>query len=268
MTTILSPELATPLDLRLVDRYINDDRWVMEQKLDGHRIMLVADTDTLFLTRNGTPYTKAIPKALHLHGLPKGFIVDGELIDGVLWVFDVLHIDGNLQRLPLSERRVVLNAIPETEVLRRIPQAVTTAEKKALFAEAQARSYEGVILKKASSIYECGRRTPEWLKAKFVVTADVIVLTVEDDGKESASFGVVGDDGKTIVEIGRCSLIGKPQVIPGDVIEVRYLYANNPAAPRLFQPTLMRVRDDKKPPECLIDQIKFTDKTVLETLNA
>lgn len=33
-------------------------------------------------------------------------------------------------------------------------------------------------------------------------------------------------------------------------------------------PTLMRVRDDKKPPECLIDQIKFTDKTVLETLNA
>jgi ATP-dependent DNA ligase len=267
MTTILSPELASPLDLGLVKRYINDDRWVMEQKLDGHRIMLVSDTDTLFLTRNGTPYTKAIPKALHLHNLPKGFIVDGELIDGVLWMFDVLHINGNLQRLPLSERRVVLNAIPEIPgVLRRIPQAVTTAEKEALYAEAQTRGYEGVILKKASSIYECGRRTPEWLKAKFVVTADVIVLTVEDDGKESASFGVVGYDGRTIVEIGRCSLIGKPYVKPGDVIEVRYLYANNAAAPRLYQPTLMKVRDDKRADECLIDQIKFTNKTVMEAL--
>jgi hypothetical protein len=102
------------------------------------------------------------------------------------------------------------------------------------------------------------------LKAKFVVTADVIVLAVGDDGKESCTLGMV--DGNTVVEIGRCSLIGKPYVKPGDIIEVAYLYANNCKAPRLYQPRLYRVRDDKTPPECTIDQLKFTNKSVMEAL--
>jgi bifunctional non-homologous end joining protein LigD len=263
---MLSPELATPLDLAQVGRYVVDDEWVMEQKLDGHRIMLISSLDggTTFLTRNGTEYTKGVPAALHLHGLPPGFIVDGELVNGVLWIFDVIHLNGHLESLPLEERRKVLNNVPETAVLRRIPQAVGTAEKERLLMQAASHGYEGVILKKLSSPYERNRRSPNWLKAKFVVTADVIVLSVGDDGKESASLGAV--DGQKVVEVGRCSLIGKPAVVPGDVVEVRYLYANDPAKPRLYQPTLLKVRDDKTPPECLIDQLRFTNKTVMEAL--
>lgn len=260
----IAPELATEIELTRVQKFINDSDYVMEQKLDGHRVMLVSDDTPLFLTRGGMPYTKAVPKGLDAHGLPKGFVIDGELINGVLWAFDVLHVDGQLQRLPLSERRKVLNAIPESDVMRRIPQAVSKAEKEALYALAAERNYEGVVIKRADSPYECGIRSPRWLKAKFVTTADVIVLAVGDDGKESCSLGLV--DGTDVIEIGRCSLIGKPYVTPGDVIEVAYLYANNPKAPRLYQPRLYRVRDDKTPPECTIDQLKFTNKTVMEVL--
>ena len=53
--TIIAPELATPIDLDTIDKYVHDPRYVMEQKLDGHRIMLVSDTTPLFLTRNGNP---------------------------------------------------------------------------------------------------------------------------------------------------------------------------------------------------------------------
>jgi ATP-dependent DNA ligase len=263
MVTI-APELATAIELTSVQKFINDDRYIMEQKLDGHRVMLVADDVPLFLTRGGMPYTKAVPRGLDAHGLPNGFIVDGELINGVLWAFDVVHVDGQLQKLPLSERRKVLNAVQESSVLRRIPQAVSKDEKERLFKEATDQHYEGVVIKRLDSPYECGIRSPRWLKAKFVVTADVIVLAVGDDGKESCTLGMV--DGNTVVEIGRCSLIGKPYVKPGDIIEVAYLYANNCKAPRLYQPRLYRVRDDKTPPECTIDQLKFTNKSVMEAL--
>lgn len=130
--------------------------------------------------------------------------------------------------------------------------------------EAASRGLEGVILKRADSRYDRGNRSPNWLKAKFVVTAEVVVLAVRDDGKESASLGMVS--GSKVIEVGRCSLIGKPNVIPGDVVEVRYLYALNPARPRLYQPTLLRVRTDKSVEECTLDQLRFTNKTVMEAI--
>ena len=240
----------------------------MEQKLDGHRVMLVSNVDdTKYLTRSGSEYTKGVPRGLFHgnHGIPAGFIVDGELVGDVLWAFDILHIDGNLQKLPLRERRRVLERLPTSPALQIVPQARTAQEKEALLLKAAADSYEGVVLKKRDSRYSCGHRTTDWQKVKFVVTADVVVMETQVNGKEAASFGVYNQKGK-LIEVGRCSLIGKPAVKPGDVVEVRYLYANDRRAPRLFQPTLLKVRTDKKAEECLDDQLKFTNKSVMPTL--
>ena len=41
----------------------------------------------------------------------------------------------------------------------------------------------------------------------------------------------------------------------GDVVEVRYLYANRGGA--LYQATFLGVRDDIDPSECLLSQIKY-----------
>lgn len=46
------------------------------------------------------------------------------------------------------------------------------------------------------------------------------------------------------------------------VAMVAYLYCVDPNVPRLVQPTRIRPRWDKGPGECVVDQLKFTDKSV------
>ena len=50
----------------------------------------------------------------------------------------------------------------------------------------------------------------------------------------------------------------------GDVLEVRYLYTG--ANGRLYQPTILRKRDDKAMQECLTSQLKHVNKEVLDAL--
>jgi hypothetical protein len=43
---------------------------------------------------------------------------------------------------------------------------------------------------------------------------------------------------------------------------VRYLYASDDR--RLYQPVLLRIRDDKYPTDCQLDQLVFTNRSVVE----
>ena len=58
--------------------------------------------------------------------------------------------------------------------------------------------------------------------------------------------------------------IGCGDVNVGDVVEVHYLYIVNPAAPRLFQPRILRSRTDIAPTECHLAQLAnaATDRAV------
>lgn len=270
----LVPQLATSTDLPVVGHYVIDDSWVAEQKLDGHRIMLVGPGTgaPAAITRNGTSYTRPLPTAVRNWTVPASydtapFVLDGELVGQTYWVFDFLLAGGELNDTPLRDRRVILeqffNMFPDAP-FKLVPQARTSAEKEALMERAVADNLEGLIFKRADSRYFPGSRSPHWLKAKFVATVDVVIMDVRDDGKDSAKLGIVRDC--ELVEIGRCSLIGKPAVVVGDVVEVRYLYVPDRAKPRLYQPTLLRVRTDKGPLECDGRELKYTNKSVLATL--
>lgn len=271
---MLCPQLASPITLNTVGRYIVDEAYLAEQKLDGHRVMVIGPGGDApaAITRNGTTYTRALPTAVRTWRAPvnldtSGFVLDGELVGDTYWVFDFLLANGDLNNTPLADRRVILEqflGMCPGAPFRLIPQARTTVEKDQLMQRAVAENLEGLIFKRTDSVYLSGGRSPYCLKAKFVVTADVFVMDVRDDGKESARLGIVRDG--QCVEIGRCSLIGKPAVKVGDVVEVRYLYANSRTAPRLYQPTLLRVRTDKAMHECDGIDLKFTNKAVLEAL--
>lgn len=275
---MLVPQLAKSTEVTSLEHFINDDSWVMEQKLDGNRIMLVspgADMAPTCITRNGNIYSKKVPAAISNFRFPDGkWVLDGELVGDKYWVFDLPTAPGLVGELatlpsPLYVRRAMLEAflanVPHQFGL--TPQAKTRDEKIRLADHALKHGLEGLLLKKADSPYRPGGRTPEWLKLKFVSTADCIVLDVRDDGKDSVRLGLVDTDGVTIVDVGRASLIGKEkngQIIPGDVIEVRYLYTG--AGGRLYQPTILRLRDDKSVPECTVDQLRHVNKSVLESL--
>jgi ATP-dependent DNA ligase len=268
--SLLSPQLATPIELNAIGKYVVGDDWVLEQKLDGHRLMLLtpgADLPPAAITRNGTRYTRQLPLAVRKVRFPDDLMValDGELIGGEYWVFDVLHADGSLNQRPLSERRAILETLLDTfeHPFKLVPQARTAAEKERLLLMAAAQNLEGVIAKRKDSPYRPGQRSTEWVKAKFVATADAVVLSVRDDGKESARLGICVDNGTRWLEVGRCSLLGKPNVEPGAVVEIRYLYVPDRASPRLFQPHLLRVRTDKTILECDGSDFKYASKTVL-----
>ena len=286
---MLLPQLAQQTDLTSLDKFFNDDSWVMEQKLDGHRLLLRSpgmDMAPTALTRNGTLYSRKLSKAIMDFRFPEGdWALDGELIGTVVnghtvsstfWVFDlpiapIITPGGGWE---LWQRRAALEALLANidHPFKLVPQARTKNEKIALTQQSLANNFEGLVLKKRDSPYRSGGRTPEWLKVKYVVTADCVVLDVRDDGKESVRLGMWSESladnpHAQLLEVGRSSLIGKEKagsIKKGDVIEVRYLYAG--ANGRLYQPTILRKRHDKHAVECLIAQMKHVNKTVLEAL--
>jgi hypothetical protein len=93
-----------------------------------------------------------------------------------------------------------------------------------------------------------------------VKTVDCIVTGVRVEGRDNCHVSLI--DGDQLVEVGSCAMLGKPPVVVGQVVEVRYLYADTNR--RLVQPAFLRVRDDKPAVECTIDQLVFTNRTVLD----
>lgn len=274
---MLLPQLAKQAELTSLEAFILDENWVAEQKLDGDRFLLMspgADMPGTPITRNGTLYSKKVTQNIKDFRFPEGeWALDGEYVGGVFWVFDMPLWPGVADQ-PLWARRAALETFMATVAnpFRLVPQAKTREEKIRLAETALMCNYEGLLLKKRDSAYVSGGRTPDWLKVKFVSTADVVVTGIRTDGKDSVDFGVFQDglpssDMSPPIPCGRASLIGKEKngaIAVGDVLEVRYLYTG--AGGRLFQPTILRKRDDKAPHECTTDQLKWVNKAVLETL--
>lgn len=281
-TLYIAPQLAQEAVLTMMPTLAVDNEVVFEQKLDGHRVMLVSpggDAEPIALTRNGQPYTKGLPKKIRDWRFPEGngngeMILDGELVGDTYWVFDMPRSAASNETTPFRVRRLALEQVFEfiardCTAMRLVPQAKTTKQKQALAERALKDNFEGLVAKRKESPYRAGGRTGEWLKLKFVTTADCIVTGVRTDGKDSVDLGMVSGDvpNMQIVNVGRASLIGKEKngtIAKGDVIEVRYLYAG--AGGRLYQPTIVGKRTDKLMHECTIDQMKHVNKTVLETL--
>lgn len=189
--------------------YIDDDAWVMSQKLDGARVMLrydISDTGQrrFFWTNDGVKPLAFSAALLHLPMLNvqlaeimdrEGIVAaifDGELIieTGVYHVFDVLHLetDDSLQvdvSDVLSYRLIHLESLPQTSHIQIAYVARTREEKAALYAALEAGNVEGAVSKLLTSSYvpisvKGGvHRTKEWVKHKFVKTADVVVTAVE-----------------------------------------------------------------------------------------
>lgn len=260
--------LAESTDFAQVGDFITNDDWVFEQKADGNRILFTTSQSGpgVCITRNGSLYSKKIPKAMKDFRFPRPMTLDGELVGEDFWVFDIPELGGGPTLLNLANRRRELESLFSTGLLddfKLIPQAKDAGQKRLMHQLAITHGWEGLMVKRQASGYRYGR-SPSWLKAKQTQTADVIVIEVGRDGKEAATLAAIDPVAKRAVEVGRCSLIGKPHVKPMDVVEVKYLYLG--ANQRLYQPTLMRVRDDKLPTECFTTQFRHVNKTMLASL--
>lgn len=180
----------------------------VEYKLDGARIQVHRDGDDVRIyTRSLADATHRVPEIVEaVRALPaERVILDGETLsldeDGRPrpfqetmsrfgseaaaavalrpWFFDILHLDGrDLIDEPLSTRLEVLESVVGAS---RMPGIVTDDPDRAdeFSRQALAAGHEGVMVKALDSPYAAGRRGKSWLKAKPVLTFDLVVLAVE-----------------------------------------------------------------------------------------
>jgi ATP-dependent DNA ligase len=225
---------------RLFELCANDD-WVMQPKLDGRRCLFNTLTKQAW-GRNGQPMAKYGPWDwwTPMLKLPPG-LYDGELIMGRMFLFDTI---GRPVRYQL--RLNVLNALEVVPQVRVVPTAYSEVEKLTLIHKMLTEHGEGVVARDLNAYYVSGKRTSGSLKFKFTRDVDCVVLGV---GARNLRLGLYDQD--SMVEVGRVTKGAVVEV--GDVVTVTYLCVGSKG--RLREPVRPRLRFDKGPRECTLDQL-------------
>jgi bifunctional non-homologous end joining protein LigD len=186
------------------------DVWMYEPKWDGHRVLVRRggdDVDAVSSTgKPKLPQWRWLATAVAA-ATDRDVVLDGEVIaydaDGrhtfqsvgnaerehAFVVFDLLALDGaDLRERPWSERRELLEAS-----VRPVPQlSITPVSDDADVMEAATRAqhFEGIMAKRAASIYQSGRRAPTWVKVKYRRQQEMVVGGYKlGEGNRAGSFG-------------------------------------------------------------------------------
>lgn len=175
------PSWLSPMAATLTRERFVGPEWVFERKLDGIRLLAFKHgSDVQLLSRNRLPQNESYPSFVTaIAKLPaKNLILDGEATG--VWnardplgyhVFDILwRDDRDLTAEPLDVRREELLKLKLKAPLQVVPR-LDDAEPWEL---ARREGWEGVIAKRADSVYE-HRRSPHWLKMKVEASQELVV---------------------------------------------------------------------------------------------
>lgn len=198
--TTKMPHGIKPMLATLVDEPFDDPEWLYEVKWDGYRTLgFINKGEVELVSRNNKSFNaKFYPIWEALQHWTIDAVIDGEILvlnekgisdfghlqnwrseaDGelVLYVFDLLWYNGkNLIDLPLEERQAVLSEILPTDDDRIRMSKVFDVKGTEFFRAAERMGLEGIIAKKAKSIYSPDIRSREWLKIKTHKRQEVII---------------------------------------------------------------------------------------------
>jgi len=269
------PQLLNDIDRDAAMALIDDDEWVMEEKMDGKRIAVAISASDVRISNKSAracsipaPIVTAIQSLTSVEYLgPVLYIeADGELVGSTYHVFDIFTIDGSdLRHLPYETRAahyaklITRNKALSGSVFDTI-EAVETfygaAAKRSAFERIEGRNGEGVVFKRRDMVYAPGRPNSGGpaLKFKFKESSTAFCLGDSSDGKRSIRLGLLSSDG-AMVNVGKVTVPpNQPVPPPGSLVEVQYLYKYQGGA--LFQPVLLRIRDDQNPEDCTLAQVK------------
>jgi len=218
--TQVSPMLAT-----LADSPFSLKGWFFEPKLDGVRaIAYIHGANVRLSSRRGLDLTEKYPAVRNsLEGYDGNYVFDGEVValdeNGkpsfqylqqgsgglrsfsarqnqeikahlVYYVFDILHADGkNLTALPLTQRKEILRAALKTNKTVYMVDSLGE-DGETVFNACVENGLEGVVGKRADSVYEVGRRTRNWLKVKTGLSGEFLICGfTEGTGSRNHTFG-------------------------------------------------------------------------------
>jgi bifunctional non-homologous end joining protein LigD len=205
----LRPMLAT-----LTDKPFDDAAWIFETKWDGFRAIAVAAPGHASLySRNGLDISRKYPTICGaLAVIQHEAVLDGELValdaqgrsrfqllqnaerekTRLLYcVFDLLYLDGkDLRAEPLLARKQKLEAIlPKSPLL--LYSAHVVGDGVKAFAKAKRAQEEGVMAKRADSLYLSGIRTRDWLKVKAHQEQEVVIVGFTAPRRSRKYFGAL-----------------------------------------------------------------------------
>ncbi|MFN7139272.1 MAG: RNA ligase family protein, partial [Limisphaerales bacterium] len=254
-------QLLNAIDEEEASRLVADDRWCMQEKLDGRR-MLIQRKDAAIhgINRRGLLIGLPEPVFQIARVLQGNFILDGEAIGDVFHVFDLLEVNGFcIRKLPYRERwSQLLDLLDpiEQENLRIVPAACERGAKLELLRRLKQQNREGVVFKRLDAPYMSGRPNSggTQLKHKFYATLSACVLKVNE--QRSVEIGLLNN--KARWQTAGNVTIPPNATVPrqGEIIEVRYLYAFKESG-CLFQPTYLGPRTDLTLLACVAEQMKF-----------
>jgi len=200
------PNAYEPMKATLGDRPFSDDGWVYEPKLDGVRALASRDGKAVTLTsRSGRPLERTYPELVDAVAADpcRDFVADGEIVafeggltsfsrlqgrmgltdpdaarrTGIavhLYLFDLLWLHGHdTTELQLHRRkRLLRGALVFDGPIHFVTHRDERGEE--LFEEACAKGMEGLIAKRADSLYRPGR-SRDWLKLKCSQQQELVI---------------------------------------------------------------------------------------------
>jgi len=222
-------EYIHPMLAKETDQPFSDPGWIYEMKWDGYRAIAEVNGSKVSLySRNGNTFNASYPIVVdRLKKLNLKAVIDGEIVvidetgksnfqrlqfygtegDQHLEyrVFDILSLNGkNTSDLPLLDRKMLLKKlIKRNDVVKYSDHIIEKGNE--FFEEAGKRDLEGIIAKKADSLYHAGKRTGEWLKIKHHKSEDVIIAGFTQPTGSRQRFGALilaARDGDQLKYIG------------------------------------------------------------------
>jgi bifunctional non-homologous end joining protein LigD len=298
------PKKINPMLATLVEKPFDGKEWLFEIKWDGYRAIATVQRGkaTIESRHNISFDEKFLPVKNALENWATQAVVDGEIValkaDGLpgfqelqgflkqknaaalaYYVFDLLWYQGkDYTQLPLKERKAILQRVlPSGDKMIKYSDHVEE-EGISFFEAALAKGLEGVMAKKADSLYTENHRSKNWLKIKNNQLAEAIICGFTKGRNSRKYFGAVilgryigkelkyighsgsGFDERGLKDLsgkfqslitGKCPFTRKPKtnmpatwLRPELVCEVKYTEATQDGI--LRHPIFMGLREDKR----------------------
>jgi bifunctional non-homologous end joining protein LigD len=141
-------------------------------KIFGDRDAIL-DGEIVALDENDRPSFPLLQQRIHAN--PHAALRLAQQMPVIYVLFDVLYLDGqSALSLPYHRRREMLQELTLMGDRWRVAPA-TVGDGDSVLAAARTHQMEGVVAKRLDSIYEPGRRSPNWLKIKIIQRQEFVV---------------------------------------------------------------------------------------------
>ena len=201
------PMLATA-----VEQLPHGAEWRYEVKFDGYRALAyIRGGDCRLVSRNGNDLTERFAKVtqevVKATKSPHA-VLDGEVCrvddDGrasfsnlqqnggalAYFVFDLLELDGEplVDEPYVDRKRRLADALDSRNAT--VSVSADFEDGDALLEVVKEQRFEGIVAKRASSVYRPGKRTRDWLKLKIDSTGDFVIAGyTRGSGRRAQTFG-------------------------------------------------------------------------------